>query len=217
MSTSPTGHTFGSPYSAQQSGLLTSPSAVGAYDSVQVSTVIEGDLSVAMRGMAVEHEHGLTQHPPATAPPHVSTFSDASRAGNRGSSLAQPQRSAFPAFPQADYSAYYSGPSPYSFDVYGTHDPIYGSPALSTASPALYPGIPAQTIQPHPPPDMRSPQSATFYDYGASGRPPSQYYYPLQPMMYLTSSSPASSHHKRRSLQVSSMSSNLIYFVLTIA
>ena len=197
MSTSPTGHAFGSPYSAQQPGLPTTSSAVGQYDSA----MIENDLSVAMRGMAVEHEHGLSQHPPATAPPHVSTFGDASRAAARGS-LTQPQRPPFPSFPQADYSAYYSGLSPYSYDAYPTSDNIYGSPALSTANASLYAGIPAQAIQPHPPPDMRSPQSASFYDYGASGRPPSQYYYP-QAMMYLTSSSPAMGHHKRRSLQVS--------------
>lgn len=202
ISTSPTGHSFNatSPFSSQQSIL---PST-GPYDSV--SSVVEGDLSVAMRGMAVEHEHGLSQHPATAAPASTLADSHASRQINRPAPLAQPQRPHFPTFPQPDYSAYYNNPSAYPFDAYTTSDPMYGSPAMSTASPSLYPGIPAQAIQPHPPPDMRSPQSASFYDYSASGHVSSQYYYPPQPILYHApppGSAPAGGgHHKRRSVQV---------------
>lgn len=204
LSTSPTRHAFGtaSPYSTQQPVLST-----GSYDSSQVSAMVEGDLSVAMRGMAVEHENGLSQHPTAAQPQASSP--NASRPGV----LPQPQRPPFPAFPQPDYSAYYNAAShvdyTYSFDAYPTSETMYGSPALSAASPSLYPGIPAQGLQTHPPPAMRSPQSSTFFDYASSARPPSQYYYPAQAMMYHppppTSAPTGGGHLKRRSMQVSNM------------
>lgn len=178
--------------------------SVGSYDSSQVSGVVEGELSVAMRGMAVEHEHGLSQHPSST--PQMS-LSDPTRPAARGPTHAQPQRPSYPAFPQPEYPAYYSAPSrvdyPYPFDAYGTSETMYGSPALSAASPALYSGMPAPAIPPAP--DMRNSPSAAFYDYASSGRPPSQFYY-AQPILYPApphNQGPASGgHSKRRSMQV---------------
>lgn len=209
ISTSPNRHSFGtaSPFSIPP--VLPNTSA-GSYDSSQVSGVIEGELSVAMRGMAVEHEHGIFQHPSAPTP-QVSSLADlhTSRPAARTVPLTQPQRSSFPGFPQPDYSAYYNGAS-YSFDVYQTTENMYGSPALNGASPTLYAGMPTPAIQPHSAPDMRGSPSA-YYDYTSSGRPPS-YYYAAQPMMYHAAPPPnhgvaggGGGHQKRRSMQVRSV------------
>lgn len=213
LSTSPTRHSFGTASPFTQQPVLPNTSA-GSYDSSQVSGVVEGELSVAMRGMAVEHEHGLSQHPPGPVPQGSSlTDTYASRPAARGLPHVQPQRAPFPTFPQPDYSAYYSAPSrvdyPYSFqDAYGPSETMYGSPALSAASPSLYSGMPA-AVQSHSAPNMRNNQSTAFYDYASTGQPLSQFYYP-QPILYpppQPGSAPAdgAGHHKRRSMQVSKL------------
>lgn len=72
-------------------------------------------------------------------------------------------------------------------------------------SQALYPGVGPQALYP---PELHSPQSAVFYDYGAPPRPPaSQFYYPPQPIVYaghspmLSPALPASITDKKRELQ----------------
>ena len=78
-------------------------------------------------------------------------------------------------------------------------------PADNGGSQALYPGIGPQTMYP---PELHSPQSAVFYDYGAPPRPPaSQFYYPPQPIVYaghspmLSPALPAGIADKKRELQ----------------
>lgn len=69
----------------------------------------------------------------------------------------------------------------------------------------MYPGVGPQAMYP---PELHSPQSAVFYDYGAPPRPPaSQFYYPPQPIVYaghspmLSPALPAGIADKKRELQ----------------
>lgn len=94
-------------------------------------------------------------------------------------------RSPYNTFPQPDLSsAYYPN---------------------NAGSQALYPGVGPQAMYP---PELHSPQSAVFYDYGAPPRPPaSQFYYPPQPIVYaghspmLSPALPAGIADKKRELQ----------------
>ena len=161
-------------------GQNTSP--VGTYDSLQSSSLVDSDLSVALRGMAVEEEYGLAQQ------------SGAYRQGSQASGMThptvrgpqQPPRGPYGGYPQTEYAAYYTGPS-YSYDAYRTtSDPaLYGSsPAITpaTAAPSVYPGLGHQTLHPHAMTDLHAQQ---FYDYVGSPRTlGSQYYYPTQALVY---------------------------------
>lgn len=173
---------------------------MGSYDPNQNSQSVDDDLSAALRGMAVEHDNGLSQHP--LTPPSA-THSDLHAQRPPVYNTTQHQRPPYATFPQPDYSAYYNVPSrgdyPYPYDAYTTPDTMFASPALSAASaaPSVYPGMPAQH---HAAPDMRGPQSGLFYDYSGSGRPGSQFYYP-QAMLYPTGPGPTSGGqgpHKKR-------------------
>jgi len=86
-------------------------------------------------------------------------------------------------------------------------DPSLISPLFvdNGGSQALYPGVGPQAMYP---PELHSPQSAVFYDYGAPPRPPaSQFYYPPQPIVYaghspmLSPALPAGIIDKKRELQ----------------
>ncbi|RDX56662.1 ARM repeat-containing protein [Lentinus brumalis] len=159
-------------------------SPVGNYDSLQSSSLVDTDLSVALRGMAVEDEYGLSQQNAAYR--QGSQPSGMAQPSNQGLHVRGPQqapRGPYGGYPQTEYAAYYSGPS-YSYDAYRTtQDPsMYASsPALTaaTAAPSVYHGLGHQALHPH---DLHAQQ---FYEYVGSPRTlGSQYYYPTQPLVY---------------------------------
>lgn len=171
---------------AGQQPLLQNNSPRGAYDSVQ-NSAIDNELSMAMRGMAVEDDYSLAQQaqsyrqqtsqpplPQIRVPPQLQ------------------QRAPYSGYPQTDYTAYYNGPSAridyqYSYDAYRTtSDPsLYASsPALSaaTTAPSVYPGLGPHH---HAVADIHNQQSGVFYDYPGSARAMgSQFFYPSQAMVY---------------------------------
>ena len=114
-------------------------------------------------------------------------------------------RSPYNTFPQPDLSSPYY-PSKCHRN-YTFCDRLLISPFLtdSGGSQALYPGVGPQAMYP---PELHSPQSAVFYDYGAPPRPPaSQFYYPPQPIVYaghspmLSPALPSGIPDKKRELQ----------------
>ena len=151
-------------------------SPVGNYDSLQSTSLVDSDLSVALRGMAVEEDYGLQN----------GAYRQGSQQGLPVRGPQQPPRGPYGGYPQTEYAAYYSGPS-YSYDAYRTtpdHSMYGSSPALTaaTAAPSVYPGLGPQTLHPHTMTDLHTQQ---FYEYVGSPRTlGSQYYYPTQPLVY---------------------------------
>lgn len=198
-----------SPFSSQQPLMPPSSGSPSGYESSQASSIVDHDLSLAFRGMAVEDEYGsgqpyrqqglASQSSVATGAPQASP-----PAHMRGPHPLQQPRGPYPGYPQAEYAPYYTGPSrveyPYPYEGYRPGDNMYASsPALSSASPAanVYPGM---TPHPHPVPDIHNQQ---FYDYTGTVRPPSQFFYASQPMMYhAPPHSPVVEQMKKRGLQV---------------
>ncbi|KAF5380963.1 hypothetical protein D9615_003970 [Tricholomella constricta] len=182
---------------------------VGQYDTLQVPSE---EISLALRGMAVEDDLHTHQNLPAPPSPHSCI-----------PPLQQLQPRQFNGYPPPEYNPYYATPPrepyvDYHQYGYGPTDPsVYGSPAMNnTSSAGLYPGMPTPQV-PHPSgvpvPDMHRAQPGIFYEYGAN-RPPSQYYFPTpQPVMYsqpppppnhspmVTSQIPATLMDKKRELQ----------------
>ena len=148
---------------------------------------MDTELSVALRGMAVEDEYGVSQQqsPAFRQGSQPSGMVPQSTPGLAVRGPQQPHRGPYGAYPQTEY-AYYPGPS-YSYDAFRTTpDPsLYGSsPALTPASaaPSVYPGLGPQTLHPHAMTDLHAQQ---FYDYVGSPRAMgSQYYYPTQALVY---------------------------------
>ncbi|KAI0362218.1 hypothetical protein OH77DRAFT_1416440 [Trametes cingulata] len=133
---------------------MANTSPVGTYESLQsTSSLVDNELSVALRGMAVEDEYGVSpqqmtyrqgSQPASAAPP-------SGLPGLRGPQ--QPPRGPYGGYAQTEYAAYYTGPS-YSYDAYrAAPDPsMYASsPALTpaTAAPNVYPGNSTTTLGPH--------------------------------------------------------------------
>jgi hypothetical protein len=207
---------FPTPYSGRQGIDLG-----GGYDSSQMGSLIDNNLSLAFRGMATDDDYvggrqqmGPSQpsgmagqiHNPQLRPPPV---------------MPHP-RGPYNTYSQTDYSTYYPSPPParepyidyqYTYDAYrGTADPVYGT-GMSGISPAtIYTGVSPQPLHPDTVADLHRQQ---FYHYGAAARPPgSQFYYPThQGMMYPPSHSSmvtpqlATSNHatlvdKKREFQV---------------
>ena len=97
-------------------------SPVGSYDALQSSSsLVDTELSVALRGMAVEDEYGASQQQ-----------NSAFRQGSQPSGMVpqstpglpvrgpqQPHRGPYGAYAQTEYAAYYAGPS-YAYDAYRT-------------------------------------------------------------------------------------------------
>ncbi|TFK76422.1 hypothetical protein BDN72DRAFT_235259 [Pluteus cervinus] len=213
-SASPT-RPFGSvPFATQQNGIQ----GAANYESLQNSTAVNEDLSLALRGMAVEDDYSAQQsRPPAATASHLPP---------RGPPMPVP-RGPYSGYPQAEYAAYYSMPVgrdsyadySYGYDAYrGPSDPsMYASPVVSNASPSgLFPNVSPQGIHPNPAmPDVRQ-QAGMFFEYTA-GRPPgSPYFYaPHQAALYqqashspmmtpqLQHSTPATLGDKKREMQVS--------------
>ncbi|THH33930.1 hypothetical protein EUX98_g248 [Antrodiella citrinella] len=178
----------GSPFTGQQP-LMQANATSGNYDAT-----VDGDLAVALRGMAVEDEYGSV---PAFRQPSMGTQSSGFNAQNsalsgRGVPNAQPPRAPYNGgFPQPDFTGYYSGHSRVDFPFYDAYraatDPsLYAaSPALSAATAAsTYSNIGPAGLHPHMMADVHGQQSNMFFDPSASGRQGSAYFYPTQPVMY---------------------------------
>lgn len=158
--------------------------------------MVENDLSVAMRGMAVEEDFSV-QAPGFRAPPNVPLAGapvHQSQPPQVRGAPGQHGRAPYGNFPQPDFSGYYGTPSrvdyPYPYDGYPpTLDPsLYaGSPALSSAvaAPGVY-SLNTQGLHPHAIPDLQhlGQQAGVYFDYSGSARPASQFFYPTQPLMY---------------------------------
>lgn len=183
-------------YGGPQTGLH-GPHSVGGYDAMPTSALVENELSLALRGMAVEDDYSggrqLTSqvsgivgggNPHIRAPP------------------VHPMRTPY-GYPQTDYPNYYTNGHnretyvdySYAYDAYrGASDSsLYGvSTGMGGTSPAnLYPTMTPQTVHANAVADMHRQQPGLFFDYGAAQRHGSQYYYPThQPMMYAPSHSP---------------------------
>ncbi|KAL0071394.1 mRNA binding protein puf3 [Marasmius tenuissimus] len=175
---------FGTGFSGQQPGFPT-----GGHDPVRSSSVVD-DLSIAIRGMAVEEdfsanrEHGQLAQLPQASP-------------NQGAQARLPPSIVQPRLPYGAYSNYYP-PAPrdpypeytYGYDAYrGPTDPsMYGSPAIGNISaPSMFPS--ANVAPPNMAlPDPHRQQQHMFYDYGLNRPPPpqqSQFFYPThQPLIY---------------------------------
>lgn len=170
------------------------PGQNGGFDSVQMSSVIENDLALGLRGMAVEDEQVNSQYrqqPAANVPHHSSAVPQV-----RPPPQIVPGRAPYPGYPQADYPSYYTSGAvrdPYMDYGYGysappdpTHYPSSAG-ANNTSPPSVYPSASSQTLHP---PASGAQQSGVYFDYSGSARSPSQFYYPPhQAMMYATMSS----------------------------
>ncbi|CCM02367.1 uncharacterized protein FIBRA_04462 [Fibroporia radiculosa] len=206
-----------SPYTGQKS-LLQNDAEGTQYASLQPSSFVEDDLSMALRGMVVADDYSLGQQPQVYRTDvagnlHPTTASQATQSTLpqiRAPPQPQQPRPPYSGYPQTDYTAFYNNSSgrvdyAYPYDAFrASSDPsLYApSPALSaTATPSVYPGMPSQPLHPHAVADIHGPQSGVYYDYSGSPRPMgSQYYYPTQPLVY----HPPPSHSpmdKKRDLQ----------------
>ncbi|KAF8628339.1 hypothetical protein AX15_003881 [Amanita polypyramis BW_CC] len=164
------------------------------FETLQSAEVANNELSLALRGMAVEDEftvqnrqHG-SQNLPASHP--------------RAPPVHQP-RGPYSGYAQADFSPYYSVPSgreyieySYGYEPYrAVPEPsLYASPALGNAtSTNVYTGVSPPTLHhPNTVTDVHRQQAGLFYDYIPGARPHgSQYFYaPHQPVMYPPTHSP---------------------------
>ncbi|KAG5642962.1 hypothetical protein DXG03_001844 [Asterophora parasitica] len=161
--------------------------ANGTYDTFQ-APLVNDELSLALRGMAVEDDLQAHQHRQAPPSPH-----------HRGPPVQPPQPRQFNAYPPPEYNPYYANPPrepyvDYHHYTYGPTDPsAYASPAMNNASPAgLYLGMPTPQV-PHPSSDMHRAQPGLFYEYGAN-RPPSQFYFPTPQAVMYSQPPPPQSH-----------------------
>jgi hypothetical protein len=215
----PTGFSAGSYAAQQQSSGLTASGTASGYDAS--SKIVENELVVALRGMAVEDEYTVGQqngqhrqqlgqqqqssgHPANPTVPQI-----------RAPPVQQP-RTPYNAYGQADYSAYYSNAPTreaymdyqYGYDAYrGSADHSVYPPANTmngTSASSVYSGTPQ-----HP----NAQQSGLFYDYNGAARPAgSQFYYPAHqavmyppahsPMLANQLANPATLSDKKRELQV---------------
>ncbi|TFY82620.1 hypothetical protein EWM64_g1389 [Hericium alpestre] len=180
------------------------------YDSIQASSIVDNELAMGLRGMAVEDDSfGASQQGSPYRQQASGNSGSAAVPQIRGPPMPQP-RGPYNGYAQTDYGTYYAGPPSrrdnyvdytYPYDAYrGTPDPsLYPSSSVSTGtSPAsVYPS-----------------QPGVFYDYAGPARPGSQFYYPATPMIYphppshspmltpqLSSSIPATLTDKKRELQ----------------
>lgn len=155
--------------------------------------MVDNELSLGLRGMAVEDDQVNAQyrqqHPPAhgTNVPHSSNAIPQVRP--------PPQvvqgRAPYPGYAQTDYSSYYTSGAardPYMDYGYGysaPQDPSLYPPSSgmnNTTAPSIYPQVSPQAL--HAPASAPQ-QSAVYLDYSGSARSPSQFYYPPhQAMMY---------------------------------
>ena len=180
-------------YSGQHSALQTAvPSA--NFESLQSTSVVNDELSSALRGMAVEDEFSVQSRQQASQ--------SLSASHPRALPMHQP-RGPYSGYVQTDFSPYYSVPSgreyiEYSYSYEASRAApdlsVYASPALSNAASAnMYTGVsPPALHHLNAIADMHRQQAGLFYDYIPGARPHgSQYFYPHhQPVMYPPTHSP---------------------------
>jgi hypothetical protein len=185
----------------------------GGYDSI-----VDNELALGMRGMAVEDDYASGQHyrQPAAGSHNQSALQ------MRALPPMQQGRGMYNGYTQTDYSAYYSNSNgmEYGYPYGNTADlSLYASSAgmSNGTSPAnMYPGVSPQAMHHNAVADFNRQQPGLFYDYSAQARPPgSQYYYPThQAMLYptmashspmptpqLSAATPATLSDKKRDLQ----------------
>ncbi|KAF9227905.1 hypothetical protein BS17DRAFT_693319 [Gyrodon lividus] len=170
-----------------------SSALVGQNGAFDVSSMVENELSLSLRGMAVEEDHVNSHYRQQPVPSQPNSVS------HHSSSVPQVRpppviqgRTPYSGYPQADYPPYYTNGAPrdpyidYGYGYSAPADPsLYSSAGLNNTSPTgVYPGVSSQPLHPNA---SAGQQSGIYYDYSASARSPSQYYYPAhQPMMYST-------------------------------
>ena len=174
------------------------------FETSQASTAAD-ELSLGLRGMAVEDDYGASQaasyraQQHAQGPPPSVTPVPQVRAPPQ--TQPQPLRPAYGTYPQTDYSTYYAAGAPgretfaveypYGYDSYrNTPDPtMYGSapaPSVAASPGGMYASVSPQPMHPHAHPDPHRNPSGVFYEYSGAARPSgSQYFYPPhQAMVY---------------------------------
>ena len=152
--------------------------------------MVENELSLGLRGMAVEDDHVNNQYRQPSVPSQPNGVSHLSVSPQVRPSPMVQGRTPYGGYPQVDYSYYTNGAprDPYMDYGYGYSTPADHSlyPAaggMNTNSSAnVYPGVSPQTLHPNA---SAGQQSGIYYDYSASAPSPSQYYYPThQPIIY---------------------------------
>lgn len=168
---------------ASQEQVALQGAATTTYDPVS------DELSLAIRGMAVEDEFNVQGHQQSFTPSHA-----------RATGQHQP-RGPYAGYAQGNYGSYYSvAPTreypeySYGYEPYraAPEPSLYPSPILgSTASGAMYPGVSPPTLHPNSVSDVHRPQAGLFYDYAQGARPHgSPFFYSHQPLMYTPTHSP---------------------------
>ncbi|KAI9571536.1 hypothetical protein HD554DRAFT_2016911 [Boletus coccyginus] len=155
-------------------------------------SMVENELSLGLRGMVVEDDHINNQYrQPSIALQQPNGIPHHTSPQARPSPMVQ-GRTPYIGYPRADYSSYYTNGAPR--DPYMDYGYGYTTPADHSLYPAaggmnsnssanVYPGVSPQTLHPN----ASGQQSGIYYDYSASARSPSQYFYPThQPMIYPT-------------------------------
>jgi hypothetical protein len=181
---------------------------IDASPSGHTSSAVNEDLSVTLRGMAVEDDFTVQHN-------RQHTTSSVPHPG--GPSVSQPR----PYSGFADYNPYYTVPAvresyvdfSYGYGAYRgpTDANIYPSPAIGAAPlGSSYPPVAPQGLHSNVP-DIHRTQQGVFFDYGATAHRGSQFYYPMhQPVMYpqpthslmIASQLPATLVDKKREMQV---------------
>ncbi|KAI0054095.1 hypothetical protein FA95DRAFT_1480124 [Auriscalpium vulgare] len=184
-----------------------------AYEPMTPSSVVENELSLGIRGMAVEDEYSAphsTAPYRAQAPASQQASSVPTAPSIRVPSNMQQPRGPYNAYSPSDYAAYYQGP-PSVREPYVDYSYPYDA-YRATPDPAVYA---ASTVSAGTSPASLYPSAGLYYDYSGPARPPgSQYFYPSQPMVYgppshspmmtpqLAVHIPPSLNDKKRELQV---------------
>jgi hypothetical protein len=213
---------------ASRYNITTSPRAPSFGSTVNsgYDTMVDNELALGLRGMAVEDDYSSNQQYRQQAA--VSPNQPAPQV--RVPPPMQQPRGPYNGYAQTDY-AYYpnSNGMEYGYSYSNTADPsIYASAGLANgASANMYTGVSPQTMHANAVVDFNRQQSGLFYDYTAQARPPgSQYYYPThQTMLYptmpshspmptpqLSAATPATLSDKKRDLQVCFF---LLYYIFS--
>jgi len=156
-------------------------------------SMVENELSLGLRGMAVEDDHINNQYRQPSVPlQQPNGLSHHSSPQARPSLMVQ-GRTPYIGYPRADYSSYYTNGAPrdpymdygYGYSTLADHSLYPAAGGMNSNSSAnVYPGVSPQTLHPNA---SVGQQSGIYYDYSASARSPSQYFYPThQPMIYPT-------------------------------
>lgn len=172
-----------------------------AYDSA-----VDNELSIGLRGMAVEDDYSYRQQTQGQTAPQV----------RAPPPMQQQNRGPYNGYVQADYSAYYANGNgvEYAYPYGNNTDPsLYAASAgitNGTSNGSMYPGVSPQTMHPTAVAEYNRQQASLYYDY------PRHYYPGHQAMLYptmpspmptpqLSAATPATLSDKKRDLQVGSL------------